>query len=71
MKENTFVSGSDYSFESSDPSPFDSNSIIQDHYLTMHKASQGNYTCVLISSNMKVIDTKTQHVVTESKLFDD
>ena len=37
-------------------------------YLTIHKATPGAYTCMLISTRRNEIDTKTQHVVTESKL---
>ena len=66
MKGDAFVTGSGYSIESTQ---FDSNTDaqLQHHYLTIHKASPGAYTCMLISTSRKVIDTKTQHVVTESE----
>ena len=66
MKGNAFVSGSGYSIEST---PFDNNTHTQNNYLTIHKASEGAYTCMLISTTRKVIDAKTQHVVTESEHF--
>ena len=59
-----FLSGSDYSII------FDNNSTnTQNYYLTIHKASPGAYTCMLISTKKKVIDAKTQHVITESEYF--
>ena len=65
MKGNVFLSGSDYSVEST---TFDNNSTnTQTYYLTIHKASPGAYTCMLISTKKKVIDAKTQHVITESE----
>ena len=64
MKEHAFITGDGYSFESSE---CDYKMNTQNHYLTIHRANPGAYTCKLISTNMKVIDTKTQHVVTESE----
>ena len=46
---------------------FDNETNIQDHYLTIHKASPGAYTCKLISTSMEVIGTLPQHAVTESE----
>ena len=67
MKGDDFLPGSGYSVEST---TFDNNSTnTQNYYLTIQKASPGDYTCVLISTTRKVIDTKTQHVVTESEDF--
>ena len=64
MKEHAFITGDGYSFESSE---CDNKMNTQNHYLTIHRANPGAYTCKLIFTNMKVIDTKTQHVVTESE----
>ena len=64
MKGDKFVTGNGYSIEST---PFDSNTNTLNHYLTIHKATPGVYTCMLISARRKEIDTKTQHVVTESE----
>ena len=64
IKERAFITGDEYSFESSE---FNSKTNTQNHYLTIHKANPGAFTCKLISTNSKVIDMKTQHVVTESK----
>ena len=64
MKGDAFITGNGYSIEST---AFDSKTNTQNHYLTIHRASPGAYTCKLISTSMKVIDTKTQHVVTESE----
>ena len=64
MKGDEFMTGNGYSIEST---PFDSINNTQNHYLTIHKASPGDYTCMLISTASKVIDSKTQHVVTESE----
>ena len=66
MKEDEFVTGNGYSIESA---PFDNNINTQNHYLTIHKAAPGAYTCMLISTRKKEIDSKTQHVVTESERF--
>ena len=66
MKENVFVTGIGYSTEST---PFDNNTNTQNHFLTIHKASPGAYTCMLISTTREVIDVQTQYVVTESKNF--
>ena len=66
MKENVFVTGIGYSTEST---PFDNNTNTQNHFLTIHKASAGAYTCMLISTTREVIDIQTQYVVTESKNF--
>ena len=66
MKGDAFVTGNGYSIESTQ---FDSNTNTQNHYLTIHKASPGAYTCMLLSTTRKVIDTKTQHVVTESEYY--
>ena len=62
MKGDEFVTGNGYSIEST---PFDSNNT--NHFLTIHKASPGAYTCMLIYTTGEVIDSKTQHVVTESE----
>jgi len=64
MKQHAFITGDGYSFESSE---FNNKTNTQNHYLTIHRANPSAYTCKLISTNMKVIDTKTQHVVTESE----
>ena len=64
MKEDAFITGYGYSFKSTE---FDSKTNTQNHYLTIHKASSGAFTCKLISTNMIAIDTKTQHVVTKSE----
>ena len=64
MKGDEFVTGNGYSIEST---PFDSNNNIENHFLTIHKASPGTYTCMLLSTTREVIDSKTQHVVTESE----
>ena len=66
MKEDEFVTGNGYSVEST---PFDSNTNTHNHFLTIHKATPGAYTCMLISTTREVIDSKTQHVVTESEYF--
>ena len=63
-KGDEFVTGNGYSIESTQ---FDSNTNTQNHFLTIHKASPGAYTCMLISTTREVIDSKTQHVVTESE----
>ena len=65
---DAFVSGNGYSIESTQ---FDRNTNTQSHYLTIHEASPGAYTCMLISATRKVIDLKTQYVVTESEQFSD
>ena len=65
MKGDEFVTGNGYSIESTQ---FDNNTNTQNHFLTIHKASPGAYTCMLLSTTRKVIDSKTQHVVTESEL---
>ena len=67
MKGDEFVIGNGYSIEST---PFDSNNNTN-HFLTIHKASPGAYTCMLIYTTGEVIDSKTQHVVTESEYFTD
>ena len=64
MKGDSFITGNGYSYESTE---FDSKTNTQNYYLTIHKASPGTYSCKLISTNMKLIEAKTQHVVTESK----
>ena len=64
MKGDEFVTGDGYSIEST---KFDSNTNTQNHFLTIHRATPGAYTCMLISTRRKEIDTKTQHVVTESE----
>ena len=64
MKGDVFVNGNGYSIESIE---FNNNTNIQNHFLTIHKASPGAYTCMVISTTRKVIDSKTQHVVTESE----
>ena len=66
MKGNVFASGSGYSIEST---PFDNNTRTQNNYLTIHKANPSAYMCMLISTTRKVIDTRIQHVVTESEHF--
>ena len=66
MKEDVFVTGTGYSVESTQ---FHSGTNIENHYLIVHKASPGTYTCKLISTNWKVIDAKTQYIVTESEHF--
>ena len=66
MKGDVFVTGNGYSIESTE---FNKNTNIQNHFLTIHKASPGAYTCIVISTTRKVIDSKTQHVVTESEYF--
>ena len=65
MKGDEFVTGNGYSIEST---LFDIINNTQNHFLTIHKASPGDYTCILISTTREVIDSKTQHVVTESEL---
>ena len=66
MKGDVFLTGNGYTIESEQLD--DSRETqIHKHYLTIHQASPGAYSCLLISANMKVIDVKTQHVVTESK----
>ena len=64
MKGDEFVTENGHSVESTQ---FDSNTTTQNHFLTIHKASPGAYTCMLISTTSKVIDSKTQHVATESE----
>ena len=66
MKGSVFVTGNGYSTEST---PFDNNTNSQNHFLTIHKASPGAYTCMLISTTRKIIDVQTQDVVTESENF--
>ena len=66
MKEDEFVTGNGYSIQSTQ---FDNNTNTQNHFLTIHKASLGTYTCMLISTTSEVIDSKSQHVVTESEYF--
>ena len=66
MKGDAFVTGNGYSMESTQ---FDNNTNTHDHYLTIHRASPGAYTCILMYTTRKVIDTKTQHVITESEYF--
>ena len=65
MKGDEFVTGNGYSIESTQ---FDSINNTQNHFLTIHKVSPGDYTCMLISTTRKIIDSKTQHVTTESEL---
>ena len=64
MKEDAFITGDEYSFGSKE---YDSKANTQNHYLTIHRANPGAYTCKLLSTNLKVIDKKTQHVVTQSE----
>ena len=64
MKGDSFITGNGYSIGTTE---FDGKTNTQNHYLTIRRASPGAYTCKLISTNMKIIDTKTQHVVTESE----
>ena len=52
MNGDAFVSGNGYSIESTQ---FDRNTNTQSHYLTIHEATPGAYTCMLISASRKVI----------------
>ena len=64
MKEDAFITGDEYSFASME---YDCKTNTENHYLTIHKANPGAYTCKLLSTNMKVMDMKTQYVVTQSE----
>ena len=66
MKEGLFLTSSDYSVESMQ---FRNGTNIENHYLTIHKATMGAYTCTLVSTSWKVIDAKTQHIITKSEHF--
>ena len=66
MKGDVFVSGRGYSFDV-ESTQFDNNTTIEDHFMTVHKASPGSYTCMLISTSRNVIDSKTQNVIIESE----
>lgn len=66
MKGDAFVSGSGYSFDV-ESKQVDNDTTIEDNYLTIHKASSGPYTCLLMSTNRDVIDSKTMNVITKSE----
>ena len=66
MKGDVFISGNGYTIES-EQLDNSKKTQIHKHYLTIHQASPGAYTCLLISTSMETIDVKTQHVITESK----
>ena len=66
MKGDAFVTGNGYSIESTQ---FDNNTNTENHYLMIHRASPGTYTCMLISTrrmpkhNMSLLKVSNLQIV--------